>query len=49
MAKLRNAMNHVKNLIPLSKNAITNENSLKNLNSSKFMKNILQIVILKVI
>ncbi len=35
MAKLRNAMTHVKNLVPLSKNVITNENSLTNLNSSE--------------
>ena len=35
MAKLRNAMNQVKNLVPLSKNVITNENSLTNLNSSE--------------
>ena len=32
MAKLRNAMNHVKNLVPLSKNVITNKNTLTNLN-----------------
>ena len=35
MAKLRNAMNHVKNLVPLSKNVITNKNTLTNLNSSE--------------
>ena len=35
MAKLRNAMNHVKNLVPLSKNVITKENSLTNLNSNE--------------
>ena len=35
MAKLRNAMNQVKNLVPLSKNVITKENSLTNLNSSE--------------
>jgi hypothetical protein len=28
-------MNHVKNLVPLSKNVITNKNTLTNLNSSE--------------